>query len=123
MGKIVDTLEDQIQNAFLTSIGSTITPKTKMAVRSINAASTRDATNVMAKGEHRECKEFSLFFGNASERKDTLHEFNANDETGNSILDEVSELSVPRTHCNLCLRFSTRNVTESNFSTSTCSLH
>ena len=39
MGKIVDTVEDRIQNAILTAIDSIITPKIELAIRSINASS------------------------------------------------------------------------------------
>ena len=46
MGNIVDTVENRIQNAMLTAIDSIITPKIKLAIRSINASSGRDATNL-----------------------------------------------------------------------------
>ena len=54
-GIIVDTVEDRIQNAVLTTRDSIITPKIELAIRSINASSGRDETSVMAsseRGEH-----------------------------------------------------------------------
>ena len=44
MGNIVDTDEDRIQNAILTAIDSIITPKTELAIRSINASSGRNVS-------------------------------------------------------------------------------
>ena len=42
-----------------------------------------------------------LFFGNASGSNNILHVLNPNDETGNNIPVEVSELSVPETRFDL----------------------
>ena len=39
MGEIVDTVEDKIQNAILAAIDCFVTPKIKIAIRSINAPS------------------------------------------------------------------------------------
>ena len=44
----VDTVEDRIQNAFLTAIDSIVAPKIELAIRSINASSGRDVTSVTA---------------------------------------------------------------------------
>ena len=55
MSKIVDTVEDRIQNAILTAIDSIVAPKIELAFRSIKASSGRDATSVTAnseRGEH-----------------------------------------------------------------------
>ena len=55
MGITVDTVEDRIENAFLTAIDSIITPKIELTIRSINASSGRDATSVTTnsgRGEH-----------------------------------------------------------------------
>ena len=55
LGNFVDTVEDKIQNAILTAIAITITPKIELAIRSMSASSLRDATSVMAnseRGEH-----------------------------------------------------------------------
>ena len=53
MSNIVDTVEDRIQNAFLTASDNIVTPKIELAIRSINASSGRDATSVAANSESR----------------------------------------------------------------------
>ena len=45
MGNIVDTVEDRIQNAILTTIDSIVAPMIELAIRSINASCGRDATS------------------------------------------------------------------------------
>ena len=98
MGNIVDTVENRIQNAILTAIASIITPKIEIAITSKNSFSGREATRVMAslaRGEH---IGISAAFENVSERNNTLHVLNTNDETRNKISDEVSELLVPDTY-------------------------
>ena len=55
MSKIVDTVEDRIQNAILTAFDNIVAPKTKLAIRSINASFGRNVTSVTAnseRGEH-----------------------------------------------------------------------
>ena len=55
MSNIVDTVEDRIQNAFLTAIYNIFAPKIELAISSINASSGRDVTSVTAiseRGEH-----------------------------------------------------------------------
>ena len=96
-GNIVDTVEERIQNAFLTALDRIMTPKTELAFRSINAASGRTATSVMANSERGEYIGISASFETVSERSITLHMFNTNDETRKITPDEVSELSVPGT--------------------------
>ena len=54
MSKIVDTVEDRIQNAILTAIDNIVTPRIDLAIRSINASSERDATSMSANSERRE---------------------------------------------------------------------
>ena len=98
MGNIVDTVEDRIQNAFLTARDSIITPKIESAIKSINASSGRDATTVMANSERGEHIGNTSPFENLSERNNALHVLNTNDETRNNIPDEVSDMSVPGTH-------------------------
>ena len=61
---IVDTVKDRLENASLTAIDSTITPKIELAVRSINASAGRDATSVMASSEHGEHKRVTAPFEN-----------------------------------------------------------
>ena len=51
MNNIVDTFEERIQNAFLTAIDNIAAPKIKVALRSTNASSGRDATSVSANSE------------------------------------------------------------------------
>ena len=98
IGNIVGTVENKIQNAILIAIDSIIAPKIELAVRSINASSGRDATSVTATSECGERIGIIASFENVSERKNTLHVLNTNDDTRNYITDEVSELSVPETH-------------------------
>ena len=98
MGNIADTVEDKSQNALLTTIDSNITPGTELAVRSKNASFGRDATSVIANPERGGHVGITASFENVSEKNDTLHVSNTNDETRKSIPEEVSELSVPRTH-------------------------
>ena len=96
MGNIVD----RIQNAILTAIDSIITPKIELAIRSINASSGRDSTSVMASLEREAWGKIGITapFENLSERNNTVHVLNTNDETLNKVPDEVSELSVPDTY-------------------------
>ena len=46
ISNIVDTVEDKIQNAILTSIDYIVAPKIELAIRSINASSGRAVTSV-----------------------------------------------------------------------------
>ena len=52
----------------------------------------------MASSERGEHIEITARLENVSERNNTLHVLNINDETRNKIPDEVNELSVPDTH-------------------------
>ena len=96
--KIVDTVEVRIQNAISTVIDNFITRRTELAVTSINASSGQDAACVTVNSERRERTGITASFENMSERNNTFHEVNANDETMGNIPDEVSELSVSRSH-------------------------
>ena len=98
MNNIVDTIEERMQNAILTTIDNIIAPKIELAIRSINASSGRDATNVSATSERRVRVGINSSFENASKNHDTLDVSNVNDETRDNNPDEVSELSVPETH-------------------------
>ena len=98
MSNIVDTVEDRIQNAILTAIDNIVAPKIELAIRSINASSGRDVTSVSANPERRDHAGVGPPFENASENNNTLGVINMNDETRHNIPDEISELSVPRTH-------------------------
>ena len=97
MRKIVDTVEDRIQNAILTAIDNLVAPKIELAIRSINASSGRDVTSVTANSESGERVGINASFGNASENNNLLRVSNINDETRQNIPDEVSELLVPET--------------------------
>ena len=88
----VDTVEDRIQNAFLTAIDSIVAPKIELTIRSINASCRRDATSVKANSERGEQIGTTALFENVSERNNTLRVLNVNYGTRNNIPDEVSEL-------------------------------
>ena len=98
ISNIVDTVEDRIQNAILTTIENIVAPKIELAIRSINASSGRDATSVSANSERRKRVGANASLENASRNNDTLDVSNVNDEAPHNIPDEVSELSVPVTH-------------------------
>ena len=98
MSKIVDTVEDRIQNAILTAIDNIVAPKNELAIRSINAFSGRDATTMSANSEREEHVGINAAFENASGRNNILRVSNVNVETRHNIPDEVSEMSVPETH-------------------------
>ena len=98
MGNIVDTVEDGNQDAILTAIDSIITPSIRLAVRSINVSSRRGATIVTANSERGVRAGITASFKNVYKRNNTYHDLNSNDETRGNFPDEISELSVPRTH-------------------------
>ena len=98
MSNIIDTVEDRIQNAFLTAIDNIVAPKIELAIRSINASSGRDVTSVSANSECMEQVGIIASFENASGNNNTLGVSNVNHATRHNIPDEVSELSVPETH-------------------------
>ena len=98
MRNIIDTVEDRIQNAILTAIDKIVAPKIETEIRSINASSGRDVTNVSANSERREHVGINASFENASGNNNTLGVSNVNYETRHNIPDEVSGLSVPETH-------------------------
>ena len=98
MGNIVDTIEDRIQNAFLTTIDSNNTPIIELANTSIKAFSGQDATSVMMSLEGGERIRKTASLENISEKNNTLHVFNTNDQTRNEIPYEVSELPVLGIH-------------------------
>ena len=95
MSNIVDTVEDRIQNAFLSAIDNIVAPQIELAIRSMNASSGRDMTNVAANSERGEHVGINAFFENASENNNIQQVLNGNDETRNNVPDEVSELTVP----------------------------
>ena len=73
MSNIVDTVEDGIENAILTTIHINDAPKIDLAIRSINASSGRDATSVAANSVCRENVGINASFENASENKNIQH--------------------------------------------------
>ena len=98
MSNIIDTVEDRIQNAILTTFDKIVAPKIELAIRSINASFGRDVTSVSANSDYREHVVINAYFENASDNKNTLGVSNVNDETRRNIPDKVSEFSVPETH-------------------------
>ena len=98
IGKIVDTVEDRIQDANLTAFRNFTLLRIELAVRIINPSSGRDAASVTANSERGEHTGDTAPFENVFERKNTFLERNANDEIRRNFGDTVSELSVPRTH-------------------------
>ena len=98
MSSFVDKVEDKIQNAVLTAFVNNVAPKTELAIRSKNASSGRDVTSVTANSERGKHVGIHGSFENASGNNNILHVSDVNDETRHNIPDEVSQLSVPRTH-------------------------
>ena len=98
VNNIVDTVEDKIQKAILTSIDNIFAPIIELAVMSINASSGRDVTSVTANSERGEHEGINASFENACGNNNNLHVSDVNVETRHNIPDEVSELSVPETH-------------------------
>ena len=97
MSNFVDTVEDRIQNAILSTIDHTVVPKIVLEIKRRNASSGRGATSVSANSEGREHVGINASFENASGNNNTISVSNVNDETRHNIPDEVSELSVPET--------------------------
>ena len=97
MSNIVDTVEDRIQNAILTTIDNIIAPKIELAIRSINTSSGRDVASSSGNSERREYEGINASFENASENNNTLGVTNINDETRCNPHDGVSGLPVPGT--------------------------
>ena len=95
MSIIVDTVGDRIQDAFLAAIDSIVAPKFELAIKSTNASSGRDATNVTANSKRGEHTGITALFENAFENNNVLHTSQMNDETRHNFPDGVSELSVP----------------------------
>ena len=98
MGNIDDTVEDKIQDASLTAIDNIVTPRIELAVRSIYASSGRDGTSITTNSQCAESIGVTASFEIVSERNNTFHELNTNDETRGNIPDKLSDLSVPKTH-------------------------
>ena len=97
MGYNVDTVEDGVQNAFLTAIYDNITPKIELEIKSLNASSRRYVTSALVNSEHDEHKRVSALFQDVNESITTLYVFSSIDETPNNTFDKVGELLVPGT--------------------------
>ena len=79
VSKIIDTVEDRIQNTILTAIDTIVAPKIEIAIRSLNASSRRDATSVSAISERGEHSRNTALFENLSESINTIHVLKTND--------------------------------------------
>ena len=73
ISNFVDTVEDRIQNAFLTAIDNIVAPKIELAIKSIFASSGRGATSVTANSERGEQVGINAPFKNASGNNNVLH--------------------------------------------------
>ena len=93
MENIVETVEDRIQSAILTTIDNIVGPKIELAIRSINASTGRDVASMSASSERREHTGINTSF----ENNNTIGVTNINDEARHNSQDGVSELSVPGT--------------------------
>ena len=91
----IHTVESMILNKISTTIDNIVAPRIGLAIRSVSTSSGRDVTRVTANSKRREHVGINAFFENASENKNIR---NGNDETRNDLPNEVSELSVPKTH-------------------------
>ena len=93
MGNNVDTVEEKIQNAILTTIVIVSTPTAEIAFRLRNASSGRDATNVTSNSERAECMRITASSENVSERNNTFRVLKTNVEARNIVPDEVREVT------------------------------
>ena len=75
----------------MTAIDNIITPRIELAVRSTTASTEQDTTIVTANLDRVERAGITASFENVSERNNTNHELNANDETRQNIPYKVSE--------------------------------
>ena len=92
VSNVVNTVEDRIQNAILTSIDSLVAPEIELKITSKNPSSGRDRTSVTANSDHGEHVGTTEFFGDASENNIVLHISIVNDETRKKdIQGEVSK--------------------------------
>ena len=98
VSNIDKAVEDRTQNANLAAIDNVIFPRIELAVSSKNASFEQDAASCLEFWERGERMEIAAAFENVSEKNNTLHEVNANDETRRNIPDDVGDLSVSRTH-------------------------
>ena len=73
--KIIETVEDRIQNAFLTVIDHFFSLRVELAFKSINASSGRDVVNVTAKSEPGRHIGITAPLGNLSVMNNTFHSY------------------------------------------------
>ena len=95
----------------LTAIDSIITPKIELVIRLMNESSGQDAASVTGHSARGERMVITASFENKSGRNNTFHEINANDGIWGILPDEVSELSVSRSH------FDRQSITHHSFNT------
>ena len=97
MSNNAETVENRIQNAILTAIDNIIIPRIEIAVRSIIVFSGWDAASVPAISGCVKHIGKTAWLENLSDRINTFHEINVNDEIRENFPDEVDKFSVPRT--------------------------
>ena len=81
LDSFVHTVEDRIRNAILTTIDKLNPSRIELAVRSLNASPGRDANSVILNSELEDPIGITASFENVSERTNTLHVLNTNDES------------------------------------------
>ena len=72
MGEINDLVEDRIQNAILTAVDTSVTPRPVSAVRSINAFFGRGVASITAHSEREGHKGNTASFWNVSKKSNTF---------------------------------------------------
>ena len=73
MNKVVDTIEDRIQNVFSTAHDSIAAPKIESAFSSINASSGQDVTSFASNSERGAYVGINASFENEPGSNNTLH--------------------------------------------------
>ena len=98
MGYKVDTVEDKIQDGILSVFDRNITSSIESALRLTKASSGRNFASVSANSQRGEHIGITCSLENASDGENTIHDFDANDETCGNIPDEIDEILVSKTH-------------------------
>ena len=96
MIEFVKTVEDRVQNVFLTAMDNIITPISELAVKSMNTSSGQEVASVTTICERGEQLGIFALHGNVCDMNRTFLEMNSTDETEEDIADEVSDLAVSK---------------------------